>query len=450
LHELQEKCAIVGVFGVKNAAKYAYLGLYAMQHRGQEATGISVSNGERIATIKKRGLVSMAYDDRVLERAQGNIAIGHNRYSTAGEHSMLDAQPIFARYALGEVAIAHNGNFPTYMKIRQKLIDKGAIFSSSMDTENLIHLVAQSHKTSLRLRILDALNQVEGAYSLLFLSQRELFAARDPHGFRPLSIAKVDGGYMVASETCAFDLAEAEFVRDIEPGEMVAFQEGREPESIRFAKSTPKQCIFEHIYFARPDSFLFGESVYEVRKELGRLLWEEDPIKADMVIPVPDSSIPHAIGYSQASGLPFELGIIRNHYVGRTFIEPTQKIRDLKVKKKLSPIRSLIDSRRLVIVDDSIVRGTTSKKIISLLKRCGAKEVHMRIASPAIGFPCYYGIDTPHQSELISHSKSVDEIRDYLAADSLCFLSVAALKKAVHSHGDYCLSCFDGEYFHKQ
>ncbi|GHV03631.1 amidophosphoribosyltransferase [Campylobacterota bacterium] len=443
-----EKCAVVGVFGVKSSAKLAYLGLYAMQHRGQEASGISVSNGEKISTIKGRGLVSMVYDDAMLEKLQGESAIGHNRYSTAGNDSILDAQPIFARYALGELAIAHNGNFPNAQAVRQRLIDKGAIFSSSMDTENLIHLIAQSHQVKLRQRILDALNQVDGAYSLVFLSRSKLFAARDPRGFRPLSIAKIGDGYMVASETCAFDLAGATFVRDIEPGEMVVFENGKEPESIRFAASEPKRCIFEHIYFARPDSMLFGESVYDVRKGLGRLLWQEKPVEADMVIPVPDSSIPHAIGVSQASGLPFELGIIRNHYVGRTFIEPLQKIRDLKVKKKLSPIRSLISGKRVVIVDDSIVRGTTSRKIVSLLKEYGAKEVHMRIASPAVLFPCFYGIDTPNKEELIANNLTVSEIADYLKADSLAFLSIDALKKAVHSHEDFCLSCFDGNYFH--
>ncbi|MDR1452102.1 MAG: amidophosphoribosyltransferase [Helicobacteraceae bacterium] len=450
MRELQEKCAVVGVFGVESAAKIAYLGLYAMQHRGQEATGISVSNGEKISTIKDRGLVSMVYEEQALGRLSGANAIGHNRYSTAGEDSILDAQPIFARYSLGEMAIAHNGNFPNGLEVRKKLIENGAIFSSSMDTENLIHLIAQSKESRLRLRILDALKQVNGAYSLLFLSRAKLFVARDPHGFRPLSLAKIGGGYMIASETCAFDLAGATYIRDVEPGEMISFETGKEPESIRFAKSEPKHCIFEHVYFARPDSFLCGESVYAVRKELGRLLWRENPIDADMVIPVPDSSIPHAIGYAQESGLPFELGIIRNHYVGRTFIEPLQEIRDLKVKRKLSPIRELIRGKRLVIVDDSIVRGTTSRKIVSLLKEYGAKETHMRIASPAIAFPCFYGIDTPHQSELISYKMNPEEICAYLKADSLRFLSIDALKKAVHDHSDFCLSCFDGRYFHQQ
>ncbi|MDR3347295.1 MAG: amidophosphoribosyltransferase [Helicobacteraceae bacterium] len=448
MHDWQEKCAVVGVHGTKNAAKFAYLGLYAMQHRGQEATGISVSNSEKISTIKNRGLVSMVFDDPMFEKMQGMSAIGHNRYSTAGDDSILDAQPIFARYALGEIAIAHNGNFTNVASVRQRLIDNGAIFSSSMDTENLIHLIAQSKESRLRYRILDAIKQIDGAYSLLFISRHKLFATRDPHGFRPLSIAKLGDGYMVASETCAFDLAGAQYIRDIEPGEMVIFDEGKEPESIRFAKSDPKQCIFEHIYFARPDSFLFGSSVYDVRKELGRLLWRESPVQADIVIPVPDSSIPHAIGFSQESGIPFELGIIRNHYVGRTFIEPLQEIRDLKVKRKLSPIRSLISGKRLIIVDDSIVRGTTSRKIVSLLKECGAKEVHMRIASPAIKFPCFYGIDTPHTNELISSRYTPKEICGYLKADSLAFLSVDSLKNAVEFHDDYCLSCFDGRYFH--
>lgn len=448
MREINEKCAIVGVFGVEDSAKIAYLGLYAMQHRGQETTGISVTDGKFISTIKDRGLVSMVFDDEKLSKLKGRIAIGHNRYPSVGEDSIIDAQPVFARYALGEMAIAHNGNFPNGLKVRQRLIDEGAIFQSYMDTENLIHLIARSKEIRLRNRILDALSQVDGAYSLLFLSRTKIFAARDPHGFRPLSLAKLGDGYMVASETCAFDLVGAKFIRDIEPGEMVILQEGCPPESIRFAKAKPKQCIFEHVYFARPDSFLFNRSVYEVRKEMGRLLYRENPVEADMVIPVPDSSIPHAIGYSQESGLPFELGIIRNHYVGRTFIEPTQAIRDLKVKQKLSPIRELIEGKNLVIVDDSIVRGTTSKKIIQLLKENGAKSVHMRIASPPVAYPCYYGIDTPHQEELIRYRMDEEQMARFISADSLSFLSIESLNKAVKSNGDFCLSCFDGNYYH--
>ncbi|MDR2904937.1 MAG: amidophosphoribosyltransferase [Helicobacteraceae bacterium] len=448
MRELNEKCAVVGVFGVDKAALIAHLGLYAMQHRGQEATGISAANGARIATIKDRGLVSRVYTDESLSKLPGCAAIGHNRYSTAGEDSILDAQPIFARYALGEIAIAHNGNFPNARAVRAKLIEDGAIFNTSLDTENLVHLIAKSHENKLQERILDTLSQCDGSYSLLFLSRTKLFAARDPRGFRPLSLAKLGDGYMIASETCAFDLAGAKFIRDIEPGEMVIFEEGKEPRSVNFAKEPIRKCIFEHIYFARPDSFLFGESVYAIRKELGRLLWEECKTNADMVIPVPDSSIPHAIGYAQASGLPFELGIIRNHYVGRTFIEPLQEIRDLKVKKKLSPVKELICGKRLVIVDDSIVRGTTSRQIVSLLREAGAKEIHMRIASPTITHCCFYGIDTPQQSELISHKMSVDQIREYLKADSLRFLSIDALRKAARCKGDFCLSCFDGEYYH--
>lgn len=448
MRELNEKCAVVGVFGVEDSAKIAYFGLYAMQHRGQESTGISVSDGKRISTIKDRGLVSMVFDEENLAKLQGKVAIGHNRYPTVGEDSIIDAQPVFARYALGEMAIAHNGNFPNGLKVRQRLIDEGAIFQSHMDTENLIHLIARSKETRLRNRILDALSQVDGAYSLLFLSRTKIFAARDPYGFRPLSLAKLGDGYMIASETCAFDLVGAKFIRDIEPGELVILQEGCPPEFIRFAEAKPKHCIFEFIYFARPDSFLFNQSVYEVRKEMGRRLYRENPIKADMVIPVPDSSIPHAIGYSQEAGLPFELGIMRNHYVGRTFIEPTQEIRDLSVKKKLSPIKELINGKDLVIVDDSIVRGTTSKKIIQLLKDSGAKSVHMCIASPPVAHPCYYGIDTPHQEELIRYKMNEDEMCKYLGADSLSFLSIESLMASVGSKNDFCLSCFDGNYFH--
>ncbi len=441
-------CAVVGVFGVPSAAKSAYLALFAMQHRGQEACGISSANGKKIFTIKDRGLVASVFNNEKLDKLAGSMAVGHNRYSTAGEDSILDAQPVFARYDLGEMSIVHNGNLTNAKDIRTDLIKHGAIFQSSMDTENLAHLISRSDRTRLKDRIVDAVNTVKGAYSFIFLSRSKMFATRDPHGFRPLVLGKIGkDGWMVASETCALDLAGAKFVREVEPGEMVVFEEGKEPQSFRIAAATPKKCVFEHVYFARPDTNLFGMSAYATRVEMGRLLSKELQVEADMVIPVPDSGLPSAIGYSKESGIPFELGIIRNHYVGRTFIEPAQEIRDLKVRMKLSPIKELISGKRLVVVDDSIVRGTTSKQIVRMLKDAGAKEVHMRISSPPTGDPCYYGIDTPDKTHLISSSKSVEDVRKFIGADSLAYLSVDSLIKSVHGEDNsFCTACFSGEY----
>lgn len=448
MRSLNEKCAIVGVFNVQDASKISYLSLYAMQHRGQEATGISSSDGDKIYTLKGTGLVSQVYPkNNKIERLKGDIAIGHNRYSTAGDDSLADAQPISAKYDLGEISIAHNGNFTNAETIRTELIKQGSIFQSSMDTENLIHLIAKSDKDSLKDRIASALNTVKGAYALIFLSRKKMFVARDPNGLRPLSIAALNGGYVVASETCAFSLIGARYIRDVSPGEMIIFEK-KGLTSINFAEPNTKQCIFEHVYFSRPDSFLFGKSVYETRKKMGAFLARQDNVNADMVIPVPDSSIPHAIGYSQESNIPFELGIIRNHYVGRTFIEPYQAIRNLKVKQKLSPIKELIKGKRLIVIDDSIVRGTTSKKIISLLKEAGAKEVHLRIASAPVRHACFYGIDTPDEKELIASNLTTEEIRDFLGATSLMYLDLKALKKSVGEEDLFCTACFDGSYLH--
>lgn len=446
MDSLNEKCAVVGVFGNPDAAKMAYLSLHAMQHRGQEASGISTSNGKSISTIKNRGLVLNVFRQNEIDALPGHMAVGHNRYSTAGADSILDAQPVFARYDLGEIAIVHNGNLTNAQEVRQQLIKEGAIFQSSMDTENLVHLIARSTKNRLRDRIEDAVTKITGAFSLVFLSRTKMFACRDPYGFRPLSLGKLNKGWVVASETCAFDLIGAKFVRDVEPGEMLIFEEGLDPISIRFAPAKSYKCIFEHIYFARPDSLLFGQSVYGVRKKLGHALARELPVDADLVIPVPDSSVPHALGYAEESGIPFEFGIIRNHYVGRTFIEPSQDIRDFKVRKKLNPIKELIAGKKLVVIDDSIVRGTTSRKIVTMLKEAGAKEVHMRIASPPVTGPCYYGIDTPTKEELVANKMSVAELNDYTGTDSLAFLSIDALLGCVGADGDYCLACFDGNY----
>lgn len=446
--KLNEKCAVVGVFGVQHASVYAYYSLFSMQHRGQEASGISSANNQRLYTIKDRGLVTSVFNDERIKTLQGDSAIGHNRYSTAGEDSILDAQPVFARYELGEIAIVHNGNLTNAQEIRDELIQKGAIFQSFMDTENLIHLIAKNQKRRLQDRIIDAIKRIEGAYSLVIMSRNKMFAIRDRHGFRPLSLGSLNDGYIVASETCAFDLTGAKFIRDIEPGEMVVFEKGKEPKSIKIYDPTPKKCIFEYIYFARPDSNVYGKNVYTIRKSLGRKLALESGIEADMVIPVPDSGISAALGYSEESGIPFELGIIRNHYVGRTFIEPLQETRETKVKMKLSPIKEVIEGKRLVVIDDSIVRGTTSRQIVRMLRSAGAKEVHMRISSPPTVSPCFYGVDTPSKSELISAEASVEQVCKFIEADSLAFLSIEGMNSAVSDSEDYCKACFDGKYFH--
>ena len=447
--DINEKCAVVGIFGHEEASKLAYFSLHALQHRGQEAAGISSSDGKKLHTIKKRGLVMRVFDEAKLKTLSGSSAIGHTRYSTAGDDSILDAQPVFARYDLGEMAIVHNGNLTNAEEVRAGLIAKGAIFQTFMDTENLIHLIAKSEEEQLTPRIMDAVKKIEGAFSLVFLSRTKMFAMRDRFGFRPLSLGRLpNGGYIVASETCAFDLVGAEFVRDVEPGELLIFKEGREPKSIKVFEPTPKHCIFEYVYFARPDSHVFGQSVYQTRKNMGKELAKMEPIEADVVIPVPDGGVPSAIGYSQESGIPYEMGIMRNHYIGRTFIEPTQEMRDLKVKMKLSPMIDVIKGKRVIVVDDSIVRGTTSRRIIRMLKEAGAAEVHMRVSSPPTTDPCFYGVDTPSKENLIASRMTNDEICEYIEADSLAYLDEASLLRSVNANDEdkYCTACFTGKY----
>ncbi|NQY52571.1 MAG: amidophosphoribosyltransferase [Campylobacteraceae bacterium] len=446
-------CAIVGIYGNENAARLASLALFSMQHRGQEATGISACNGKMV-TIKKRGLVSDVFKDDVLKALVGNMAIGHNRYSTAGGDSLYDTQPVYAKYKLGEMSIVHNGNLINKDEVRKELIDNGAIFQSGMDTENLVHLIAKSSQEKLRDRIKEALTKTIGAFCFIVQSRSKHFVIRDRYGIRPLSLGKIkSGGYIVASETCAFELVDAEFIRDINPGEMLIFTDGEaEPESIQLFEPEFRPCAFEYVYFARPDSVIDGKTVYSTREKMGKTLAQNDKdstIKYDMVIPIPDSGVPAALGYAEESGIPFKYGIIRNHYVGRTFIEPTQEMRSLKVKLKLSPMRSLIEGKSLLVIDDSIVRGTTSKRIVRMLKESGAKEVHFRVASPEIKFPCYYGIDTPDKEELISSSRTVEEVRDYIGADSLKYLSIEELKNSIGDR-NYALESFDGDYFVKK
>jgi len=450
LENMNEKCAVVGIFDHKEASELAYFSLHSLQHRGQEAAGISSADGTKLHTIKDRGLVMKVFDENKLATLKGRSAIGHTRYSTAGDDSILDAQPVFARYDLGEMSIVHNGNLTNADEVRENLIKKGAIFQTFMDTENLIHLIAKSSKDKLLDRIIDAVQRIEGAFSLVFLSRSKMFAMRDRHGFRPLSLGRLqDGGYIVASETCAFDLVNATYIRDVEPGELLVFEEGKAPHSIKVYEPTPKHCIFEYVYFARPDSSVFGQSVYKARKEMGKELAKINPVEADLVVPVPDGGVPSAIGYAQESGIPYEMGIMRNHYIGRTFIEPTQKMRDLKVKMKLSPMTDIIKGKRVIVVDDSIVRGTTSRRIIRMLKEAGASEVHMRVSSPPTTDPCFYGVDTPSKENLIAANMSTEKICEYIEADSLAYLDADALLRSVNSsleEDKYCTACFTGKY----
>ena len=453
-NNFNEKCAVVGVFNSQDASQIAYFSLFSMQHRGQEAAGISSSDGKKLHTIKDRGLVTQVFDEVKLSTLKGNIAIGHTRYSTAGDDSILDAQPVYARYDLGELAIVHNGNLTNANSVRQELIKQGAIFQTFMDTENLIHLIAKSNKNKLLDRIIDGIKKIQGAYSLIFLSEDKMFVVRDPHGFRPLSLGKIinnndEETYIVASETCAFDLVGATFIRDVKPGELLIFEKNKPPVSMQIFEATPHHCIFEYVYFARPDSTVFGKNVYKLRKEMGRTLAKEAPVKADMVIPVPDGGVPAALGYSEESGIPFNMAIMRNHYVGRTFIEPTQKIRNLKVKMKLSPISEVVKGKKIIVIDDSIVRGTTSRQIIRMLKEAGAKEVHMRISSPPTTHPCYYGVDTPDQNQLIASNYTISEIANFIEADSLAYLSNDGLLNSVGRDLNYCKTCFDGNFIIK-
>ncbi len=441
-------CAIVGVHGAKNASKIAYYALFAMQHRGQESAGISAADGEKIRLVKERGLVTEVFSEESFDFLDGTCAIGHNRYSTAGSDSILDAQPVFARYKLGEISVAHNGNLINKDEVRNELINKGAIFQSGMDTENIVHLIAKSQENKLVDRIKDMLTKIKGAYCLVIQSRSKMFVIRDRFGIRPLSLGKLkDGGWVVASETCALDLVGAEFVRDVRPGEMLTFSNKEEPVSEQIFEADYHPCAFEYIYFSRPDSIIDGKNVYQTRLKMGRRLAEEAPADVDLVLPVPDSGVAAAKGYAARLKVPFEMGIVRNHYIGRTFIEPTQEVRDLKVKLKLSPIKHLIKGKSVAIIDDSLVRGTTSKQIVKMLKDAGAREVHMRIAAPEIKYPCRYGIDTPTQAELVSASSTPEEIAERMGADSLGFLSIEGLVDSLGTERTYSLVSFDGNYF---
>ena len=443
--KFKDECGIFGIYGHPEAANLTYLGLYALQHRGQEGAGIVSSDGSKLHSHKEMGLVADIFSEDVLRRLPGRNAIGHVRYSTAGESHLKNVQPIVVDYARGPLAVAHNGNLVNAAILRDELEAHGSIFQSTTDTEVIIHLIATSKEGALFERLVSALEQVKGAYSLLFLTETSMVAVRDPNGFRPLCLGRMKDSYVVASETCALDLVEAEYVRDIEPGEILVIDEKGLHSYKPFSEVKPSPCIFEFIYFARPDSNVFGSNVYEMRKGFGKQLAREHPVEADIVIPVPDSGVPAAIGYAEEAGLPFETGLIRNHYIGRTFIEPRQSIRHFGVKIKLNAVRGALYGKRVVVVDDSIVRGTTARKIIKMIKAAGAKEIHFRISSPPTIFPCFYGVDTPSRQELIASTHTVEETNKYITSDTLGYLSTEGMLSVVK--GDYfCDACFSGRY----
>lgn len=453
--KFREECGVVAIYQHPEAAKLAYLGLHALQHRGQESAGISASNGNGVTSHRGMGLVGDIFTGPVLDKLKGPLAIGHTRYSTTGDSALLNCQPLMVECNKGSIAIAHNGNLVNAADIRHQLEHNGSIFQTTSDTEVILHLIALSKEQTLVDAIADALRRVEGAFSLVMLTPDRIFAARDPRGFRPLSMGRIPAtpttrqeSVVFASETTAFDLLGAEFIRDVKPGELVVVG-GEGTYSIQFAPAMPESaCIFEHVYFARPDSYVFGRSVNQSRESMGRQLARESAVDADIVVAVPDSGVPAAVGFAAESGIPYRVGLVRSHYVGRTFIEPEQGMRDFGVKLKLNPVKSIIEGKRVILIDDSIVRGTTSKKIVRLIRNAGAKEVHMRISCPPTISPCYYGVDTPTKKQLIAANKSVEEIREFIGADSLAYLSLEGLKKAA-GEGDnisYCTACYTGDY----
>ncbi len=440
-------CGIVGVTGIDHAAELTFLGLYALQHRGQEAVGISAISDGHTVVRKADGLVADAFDEDSLRTLPGRTALGHTRYSTAGGPGLNNAQPFVVRYHQGDLGLVHNGHITNAGKLREELVREGAIFQSSIDSEVIIHLIARSRRSTPDEQVTEALAQLVGAFSVLITIDETLYAARDPWGFRPLVLGRRDDGYVLASETCALDLVRAEFVRDLEPGEVVRI-EGGEIVSLPSLEPAerPAPCVFELVYFARPDSRLWGASVDRARRAFGRQLAREHPADADCVFSVPDSSNSAALGFAEESGIPLELGLIRNHYVGRTFIHPSQAGRDFRVRIKYNPVREVIEGKRVVVVDDSLVRGTTSRGLVSLIREAGAKEVHFRIASPPVRSPCYYGIDMPTREELMATQHSVEEIRQQLGVDSLGYLSLEGMNGAVEQYGSFCNACFSGTY----
>jgi len=451
--KLREECGVVAIHGHPDAARQTYLGLYALQHRGQESAGIATADGTSLSNIKGMGLVADIFTEEVLAKLNGNMAIGHTRYSTTGDSALLNAQPIRVDSTKGLIAIAHNGNLVNLGNVRAKLEREGAFFQTTSDSEIIVQLIAHSREGTLVDAIADSLRQVDGAFSIVMMTRDRIFAARDPRGFRPLSMGRItnpDGPDTIvfASETCAFDLLRAKFERDVQPGELVMVTRDGVT-SRQYSTGIPQSsCIFEHVYFARPDSKIYNRWVQESREEMGRQLVRESHVDADLVVPVPDSGVTAAIGYAAESGLPFRFGLIRNHYVGRTFIEPEQRVRDFGVKLKLNPVRNLLEGKRIILVDDSIIRGTTSRKIVRMVRAAGAKEVHLRISCPPTISPCFYGVDTPRKKDLIAANNSIEEIRRYIEADSLAYLSLDGLQKACDGgEGNrYCIACYTGDY----
>jgi amidophosphoribosyltransferase len=447
MDKFRDECGVFGIHGHSEAANLAYLGLYAMQHRGQESAGIAASDGHLIRVTKAMGHVADVFNASVLSKVPGPMAIGHVRYSTAGESRLSNAQPFLIDCAHGQIAIAHNGNLVNANELRDELVRDGSIFQTSSDTEVVLHLYAKSRAATPEQAVIESVSQVRGAFSFVMLTQDRLIAARDPHGFRPLALGKLLDAWVVCSETCALDLIGATYVRDVEPGEVLVIS----PDGLKsyrpFPVSKLAHCVFEHVYFARPDSYVFGQSVNEVRTNFGRVLAREAPVDADVIVPIPDSGVCGAVGFAEESGIPMRMGLIRNHYVGRTFIEPQQAIRHFGVRVKLNPVRSILEGKRVVLVDDSIVRGTTSRKIVKMVKAAGAKEVHMRIGCPPTVSPCFYGVDTPQRAELIAATHTTEEIRKYLNAESLSYLSLEGLLHAVgNGNKSYCTSCYTGVY----
>ncbi len=448
--KFRDECGIFGIYSKEvDVAQAAFLGLYALQHRGQESAGIVVSKDGKMLYHRGMGLVQGVFNEEILSKLDGELAIGHVRYSTTGESRIENAQPVVVRYKKGKMAVAHNGNLVNALLLKDELENEGSIFQSTVDSEVIIHLIARSKKASTREALVEALNRVEGAYSLILMTEDEVIGVRDPSAFRPLCIGLLGDSYCLASESCALDQIGAEYLRPVEPNEMVVIdKDGLKSYPLEQPRAI-SMCIFELIYLSRPDSIVFGKSVYLTRKEFGRILAREHPLEADLVIPVPDSGIPAAIGYSEESGIPYDMGLLRNHYVGRTFIQPDSFFRSTRVRIKLSPVSEMIKGKRVVIVDDSIVRGTTSKEIVKMLKNAGAKEIHFLISSPPVNYPCFYGIDTPTREELLAaiYNNDTNKIRDYLGADSIHYLSMEGLLDAMgKDRSQYCRACFNGEY----
>lgn len=447
LDKFKDECGVFGIFGHHESANMTYLGLYALQHRGQESAGIAVSDGGVVRVTKQMGYVADIFDGQTLSQLPGHAAIGHVRYSTAGESRLANAQPFLIDCAHGQFSICHNGNLTNADSLRNELVSQGSIFQSGSDTEVVLHLYARSKGRSVEDAVIDSVTQLQGAFSFLMLTSDRMIAVRDPHGFRPLALGRLGEAFVVCSETCALDLIGATYVRDVEPGELLIISAGGVKSLRPFGPAPLAHCVFEHVYFSRPDSYVFGKSVNEVRTNLGRVLAREQRVDADVVVPIPDSGVCAAMGFADEANIPLRMGLIRNHYVGRTFIQPQSSIRHFAVKVKLNPVRSILDGKRVILVDDSLVRGTTSRKIVRMVQAAGAKEVHVRISCPPTISPCFYGVDTPRRSELMAATHTLDEIRTYLDCDSVAYLSLDGLMRAVgEGSGNYCSSCYTGQY----